>query len=148
MKVSRCQAQGGLVWGGKMARVVLHTETELHASVTRCVVRPSWTAGRHERDGGSRITVPALAIFAGAKRAQLLALSEADVTSGLRGVVSGETCLASLRPQASLRLAMTPIVLAARQGFSPGRARHSQPVQPLHGHSLDEVVDEGGIYSW
>jgi len=100
MKVSRRQAQGGLVRGGKMTRVVLHTGTELHASVAHCVVRPSWMAGRHERDGGSRITVPELAVFAGAKRAQFLALGEAEVTAGLREVVSGETCLASLRPQA------------------------------------------------
>ena len=148
MKVSRRQALGGLVGGGKMARVVLHTDTELHASATQCVVRPSWTAGRHERDGGSRITVPELAVFAGAKRAQFLALGEAAVTAGLREVVSGETCLASLRPQASLRLAATPIVLAARRGFSPGRGRHSQPEESLHGHSVDEVADEGGIYSW
>jgi hypothetical protein len=113
-----------------MASVVLHTDTEPHASATQCVVRPSWTAGRYERDGGSRITEPELAVFAGAKRAQLQALGEAAVTAGLHEVVSGETYLASLRPQASLRLVTTPIVLAARRGSS------------------SEGADEGGIYSW
>jgi hypothetical protein len=129
-----------------MASVVLHTDSEPHTSETQCVVRLSWTAGRHERDGGSRITVPELAVFAGAKRAQFLALGEAAVTAGLREVVSGETCLASLRPQAALRLATTPIVLAARRGFSSGRGQRSPSVESRDG--LDEVVDEGGIYSW
>jgi hypothetical protein len=130
-----------------MANVVLRTDKELHASATHNITQLSWTAGRPEREGGSRLVVPELAVFVGAKRTQFLALADTQVTAGLRAAVAGVTCLASVRPQASLRLA-APFVLTGHRGFSPGRTRRSQRVEPAHSHSLEEAVDEGGIYSW
>jgi hypothetical protein len=89
-----------------------------------------------------------LASFAGAKRAQWAVLTEAAVLIGLREVVTGVTCLASVRPT-SPRLTVAPIVLASGGGgFSSGRVSRSGLVESARGHEVDAVVDEGGIYSW
>jgi hypothetical protein len=116
--------------------VVLHVGGEQNAPVMKTLVRLSPMAGRSERDGGHRLTVPRLASFAGAKRSQLAVLTEAGVTDGLREAVTGVTCLAAVRPL-SPRLAVAPIVLAREQDFEPAYAR-----------DLDLGVDVGGIYSW
>lgn len=104
------------------------------AAVTRSLTRLSWTAGEH--DGSSRQDVATLVRFAGAKRSEWEALLEAEVTVGLRGAVTGVTCLAWLRPSASRSL-RTPVVLV--------RAEQHGPRAP--GAAASEV-DEGGIYSW
>ncbi|QRK12040.1 hypothetical protein JQX13_19535 [Archangium violaceum] len=115
--------------------------------MTKTLARLTCTAGQSERDGGNRLEVPLLASFAGAKRTQLAVLTEAAVMAELRQVVTGVTCLASVRPL-SPRLAVAPIVLARGQDFSPGRAHRHGWVESAHRHDFDEVVDEGGIYSW
>jgi len=107
----------------------------------------SSTAGPSERDGGHRLAVPRLASFAGANRTQLAVLTEAGVTDGLREVVTGVTCLASVRPM-SPRLTLAPIVLARDQDFSPGRTARGELLEPAYSHDLDLGVDVGGIYSW
>jgi hypothetical protein len=110
---------------------------EQSASGARTLARLYWKAGQFEPDGSHRLEVSTLASFAGAKRGQLAALTEAEVTAGLRGVVTGVTCLAWLRPLP--RLALTPIVLVRDRGNSPASLEH--------GAGIHEV-DEGGIYSW
>jgi hypothetical protein len=146
MKASRHQVHGK--WsGGETAGVVLHVGGEQGASVTRKLVRLSRTAGQSKQEGGSAVEVPRVAYFAGAKRTQLAVLMEAEVTAALREALTGVTCLASVRPQ-SPRLTDAALVLAGGRGFSPGRRLWSQPMESEHSHDLDEVVDEGGIYSW
>jgi hypothetical protein len=135
MKATRHQVHGMRRGNGK-AGVVLHVGGEQNAPVMKTLVRLSPMAGRSERDGGHRLTVPRLASFAGAKRSQLAVLTEAGVTDGLREAVTGVTCLAAVRPL-SPRLAVAPIVLAREQDFEPAYAR-----------DLDLGVDVGGIYSW
>ncbi len=88
-----------------------------------------------------------MAYFAGAKRTQLAVLMEARVTAALREALTGVTCLASVRPL-SPHLTSASLVLAGGWGFSPGRRSRNQPMESAHNHDLDEVVDEGGIYSW
>jgi hypothetical protein len=95
-------------------------------------------AGQSEPDGSHRLEVSALASFAGAKRSQLAALTEAEVTAGLRGVVTGVTSLARLRSRAP-RLALAPIVLVRDRGNA---------LVPLERGVTVHEVDEGGIYSW
>jgi hypothetical protein len=133
MKATRHQVHGMRRGNGKVG-VVLHVGGEQNAPVMKALVRLSPTAGQTERDGGNRLTVPRLASFAGAKRGQLVVLTEAGVTDGLREVVTGVTCLAAVRPL-SPRLTVAPIVLARAQDFEPS-------------HDLDLGVDVGGIYSW
>ncbi|HEX5753400.1 MAG TPA: hypothetical protein VFZ09_44795 [Archangium sp.] len=135
MKATRHQVHGMRRGNGK-AGVVLHVGGEQNAPVMKTLVRLSPMAGQSERDGGNRLTVPRLASFAGAKRAQLVVLAEAGVTDGLREVVTGVTCLAAVRPL-SPRLAVAPIVLSREQHF-----------EPAYAHELDLGVDVGGIYSW
>ncbi len=146
MKVSRHQGHGVRMDEGKMG-VVLHVGGGLNAPVTKTLARPSWTAGQFERDGGNRLEVPRLASFAGAKRTWLAVLTEAGVTDGLREVVTGVTCLASVRP-VSPRLAVAPIVLARDPGFSPGHTAHGGPRVSARAHDAGMGMDEGGIYSW
>lgn len=146
MKAMRHQVHG-MRRGEDMGGVVLHVGGERNAPVMKTLAWPSSTAGQSERDGGRRLTVPRLASFAGANRTWLAVLAEAGVTDGLREVVTGVTCLASVRPL-SPRLAVAPIVLAREQGFSPGRTARGELMEPARGHDLDLGVDEGGIYSW
>jgi hypothetical protein len=146
MKVSGHQGQGKQP-GRETVGVVLHVGGEQSASVVRPLVRLPYRAGQYERDGGNRLEVPPLASFAGAKRTQWAVLTEAAVLAGLREVVTGVTCLASVRPM-SPRLTVAPIVLARGGGFSPGRGSRSGLMESAHGHDVDAVVDEGGIYSW
>lgn len=117
---------------------VLYRGGEHSASVAKTLTRLSWTAGQHEPDGSHRLAVSALASFAGAKRRQLAALTEAEVLAGVRGVVTGVTTLARLRSRAP-RLTLAPIVLV--------RDRDHGPSSLEHGAGIHEV-DEGGIYSW
>ena len=117
---------------------VLNRGGEHSTLVAKTLTRLSWTAGKYEPDGSHRLKVSALASFAGAKRSQLAALTEAEVTAGLRGVVTGVTCLARLRSRAP-RLALAPIVLVRELGNTPSSLEH---VAAIH------EVDEGGIYSW
>lgn len=146
MKATRHQVHGMRRGDGKVG-VVLHVGGEQNAPVMKTLVRLSPTAGQSERDGGNRLAVPRLASFAGANRTQLAVLTEAGVTDGLREVVTGVTCLASVRPL-SPRLAVAPIVLARDQDFSPGRPTRGALMLPAYGHDLDMGVDVGGIYSW
>ncbi len=146
MKVSGHQGHGKR-FEGQAVGVVLHVGGEQSASVVRPLARPSYMAGQFERDGGNRLEVPPLASFAGAKRTQWAVLTEAKVLAGLREVVTGVTCLASVRPM-SPRLTVAPIVLARGGGFSPGRVSRSGLVESAHSHDVDAVEDEGGIYSW
>ena len=104
------------------------------AGVTRSLTRLSWTAGEH--DGSQRQDVATLVHFAGAKRSEWEALLEAEVTAGLRGAVTGVTCLAGLRP-AQPRSMRTPIVLISTEQHGPRAPGAAAP-----------EVDEGGIYSW
>jgi hypothetical protein len=143
MKATRHQVHG-MRRGNDKARVVLHVGGEQNAPVMKALARLSSTAGQSERDGGNRLVVPQLASFAGANRIQLAVLTEAGVTDGLREVVTGVTCLASVRPM-SPRLAVAPIVLAREQDFSPARGGL---MDPAFRHDLDLGVDLGGIYSW
>lgn len=145
MNASRHQVHGKRTEG--KAGVVLHVGGEINAAVTKTLGRLSWMAGQSERDGGNRLEVPRLASFAGAKRTQLAVLTEAEVMAGLRQVVTGVTCLAAVRPL-SPRLTAAPIVLARGQGFTPGRASRSEPVEAMPLYDADVGVDEGGIYSW
>jgi hypothetical protein len=117
---------------------VLNRGGEHSASVAKTLTRLAWMAGKHEPDGSHRLEVSALVSFAGAKRRQLAALTEAEVTAGLRGVVTGVTSLARLRSRAP-RLALAPIVLVGERGHGPSSLEH--------GAGIHEV-DEGGIYSW
>ncbi|OJH35093.1 hypothetical protein BON30_39145 [Cystobacter ferrugineus] len=117
---------------------MLYRGGEHSASVAKTLTRLSWTAGQSEPDGSHRLKVSALASFAGAKRSQLAALTEAEVTAGLRSVVTGVTCLARARSRAP-RLALAPIVLV--------RDRRNGLVPLERGATVHEV-DEGGIYSW
>ncbi|MGZ3458535.1 MAG: hypothetical protein ACXU86_08520 [Archangium sp.] len=124
---------------------VLHVGGELNAPVTRRLTRLSWKAGQPERDGGHPLEVPQLASFARANRARLAVLTEAAVTAGLREVLTGVKCLASVRPM-SPRLAVAPIALVRGQDFGPGLP--SPWLEPAHLPDADAGVDEGGIYSW
>lgn len=110
---------------------------EQGGAVTKTLARLSYLAGHSERDGGLRPEASRLASLAGANRAQLAVLTEAEVTAGLREGVTGVTCLASVRPVAP-RLTAAPIVLARGPGSSAVQARD---VDTQRG-------DEGGIYSW
>ncbi|HYO60006.1 hypothetical protein [Archangium sp.] len=139
MKASGHQGHGMWMGEGK-AGVVLHMGGELNASVTK--TRLSWMAGQSARDRGNR-----LASFAGANRAHLAVLTRAAVTAGLREVVTGVTCLASVRPL-SPRLTVARLVLDRDPGFSPVRTIHGELVKPAHGDDIDVGMDEGGIYSW
>jgi hypothetical protein len=145
MKASRHQVHGKRS-GGELGGV-LHVGGEPSASVTRKLVRLSRTAGQSEQEGGNTVEVPPVAYFAGAKRTQLAVLMRAEVTAALREALTGVTCLASVRPVSS-RLTAASLVLAGGRGFSPGRRPRNQPMESAHSHDLDEVVDEGGIYSW
>lgn len=144
MKATRHQVHG-MQRGESMAGVVLHVGGGQNAPVMKTLARLSSTAGQSERDGGNRLAVPRLASFAGANRAQLAVLTEAGLTDGLREVVTGVTCLASVRPM-SPRLAVAPIVLARDQDFGPGRTARGARMEPAYSHDLG--VDVGGIYSW
>jgi hypothetical protein len=149
MKASGHQQFQGRRRMGEVGRVVLQRREAPGALVIRPVFRLSWTEGQAEQEGGqSRVEVPRWAYFAGAKRAQFAALSEGAVLAGLREAVSGMTCLASLRSMTP-RLTAAGLVPARSEGFSPGRgARVAQLLESAHNHDADEVVDEGGIYSW
>lgn len=118
---------------------VLNRWGEHSATVAKTLTRLSRTAGKSERDGSHRLEVSALVSFAGAKRNQLAALTEAEVLAGVRGVVTGVTTLARLRSRAP-RLALAPIVLVRERGHGPSSLLE-------HGAAIHEV-DEGGIYSW
>jgi hypothetical protein len=146
MKALRHQVHGKRS-GGELVGLVLNVGGELDASVTRNLFRLSKTGGKSEQEGGNTVEVPRVAYFAGAKRTQLAVLMQAGVTADLREALTGVTCLASVRPQ-SPRLASASLVLAGGRGFSPGRRPRNQPMESAHSHDLDEVVDEGGIYSW
>jgi len=146
MKATRHQVHGMRRGNGK-AGVVMHVGVEQNAPVMRTLARLSSTAGQSERDGGNRLTIPRLASFAGAKRTQLAVLTEAGVTDGLREVVTGVTCLASVRPM-SPRLAVAPIVLVREQDFSPGPTARGARMASAFSHDVDLGVDVGGIYSW
>lgn len=143
MKATRHQVHG-MRRGDSKTGVVLHVGGEQNAPVMKALARLSPTAGQSERDGGNRLVVPRLASFAGANRAQLAVLAEAGVTDGLREVVTGVTCLASVRPL-SPRLAVAPIVLARAPVLGPARGGLMDPA--FH-HDVDLGVDLGGIYSW
>ncbi|HEX8434125.1 MAG TPA: hypothetical protein VF697_03440, partial [Archangium sp.] len=145
MKASRHQVHGKRA-GGEMAGLILHAGGEPDASVTRNLVRLSRTAGQSGQEGGSTVEVPRVAYFAGAKRAQLAVLTQSGVTAALREALTGVTCLASVRP-VSPRLAEASLVLAGGWSFSPGRRTGNPAPESAHSHDLDEVVDEGGIYS-
>ena len=121
--------------GGK-ARGVLQWGSE-QVSVARTLARLSWTTGPNEHGGSHQLEVSRLKVFAGAKHRQLAVLTEAAVTAGLREVVTGVTCLASLRPS-SPRLTVASTVLA-RASKTGGTQKRN------HG---GDGVDEGGIYSW
>jgi hypothetical protein len=143
MKATRHQVHGMRRGNGK-AGVVLHVGGEQNAPVMKALARLSSTTGQSERDGGNRLVVPRLASFAGANRTQLAVLTEAGVTDGLREVVTGVTCLASVRPM-SPRLAVAPIVLAREQDVRPA---HGGLMDAAFRHDVDLGVDLGGIYSW
>lgn len=146
MKATRHQVHG--MWRGEgKAGVVLHMGGEQNARVTKTLARPASMAGQPERDGGTRLVVPRLASFAGANRTQLAVLTEAGVTDGLREVVTGVTCLASVRPL-SPRLTVAPIVLDRDQDHVPGRTARGAWGKQTPSHDPDMGVDVGGIYSW
>ena len=149
MKVPGHQVHGKQI-GGEQIGVVLQVGGEQNTTVAKPVTQLSWMAGQSKRDGGNRLEGPRLASFAGAKRTQLAVLMEAAATAGLREVVTGVTCLASVRPVAP-RLAATPsapIVLARVRDISPARVAQSGWMGSTDGHDADLGVDEGGIYSW
>jgi len=145
MEASRHQVHGKR--RGEAGVVVLHVGGEPNAPVTRRLTRLSWKAGQPERDGGHPLDVPRLASFAGANRARLAVLTEAAVTAGLREVLTGVKCLASVRSM-SPRLAVAPIALVRGQDSGPGRGLPSPWLVPAHLADAEAGVDEGGIYSW
>ncbi|ATB30557.1 hypothetical protein [Melittangium boletus] len=122
--------------GGKAKGVLQHWGGE-QASVARTLARLSWTTGPTEHGGNHRPEVSLWAVFAGAKHRQLAVLREAAVTAGLHEVVTGVTCLASIRPSAPrLTVASTVLARASKRGGTQDR-----------NHGV-EGMDEGGIYSW
>lgn len=127
-------------WSGEVKTGVgYYRGGEPSATVVKALTRSSIrTAGQSELDGSQRLEVSALASFAGAKRSQWAALTEAGALAGMRGVVTGVTCLASLRP-GTPRLALAPI------GLIRGQARRLTLVED---HPAKPEVDAGGIYSW
>ncbi len=137
MKASRHPIHGKR-WGEGRTGKVLRGGGE-QGAVTKALARLSWLAGHSERDGGLQLEVSRLASLAGANRAQLVVLTEAKVTAGLREGVTGVTCLASVRPS-SPRLTAAPIVLARGPGPSDG--------QPARDVGVVRRGEEGGIYSW
>jgi hypothetical protein len=146
MKATRHEVHGMRRGDGK-AVMVLHVGGDQNAPVMKTLARLSKAAGQFERDGGNRLAVPRLASFAGANRTQLAVLTEAGVTNGLREVVTGVTCLASVRPM-SPRLAVAPIVLVRDEESRPGRTARGELLKPAYVQELEQSVDVGGIYSW
>jgi hypothetical protein len=127
-------------WSGEArAGVAQYRGGEPSATVVRALSRlSSRTTGQSEPDGSQRLEVSALASFAGAKRSQWAVLTEAEVLAGVRGVVTGVTCLANPRPSAP-RLALAPIVLIRDQAPHLAFSKRA---------TAKQEVDVGGIYSW
>jgi hypothetical protein len=92
--------------------------------------------GSSEHGGSAPLEVSWLEALAGAKRHQLSTLSAAAVMVGLRELVTGVTCLASLRPEAP-RLTVASTVLSR----APLTGREERAFGARE-------QDEGGIYSW
>lgn len=104
--------------------------------------RTSWTEWQRSTEGEvGGIEVPLLAIFAGAKRAQLAVLSRSTVTSPLREVMGEVTRVASMRPQtfgwaqtlARLRALSRPAVPWEDAGRTKGSLEGSKALRTLRG---------------
>jgi hypothetical protein len=94
--------------------------------------RQSWVEWQRAVEGETGgIAVPALAVFAGAKRTQLAVLAKSTATESLREVMGEMTRVASMRPQtfgraqtlARMRACSRPAVLWEDAGRSKGESR-------------------------
>ena len=103
--------------------------------------RQSWVEWQGAVEGGTGgIAVPALAVFAGAKRTQLAVLAKSTATETLREVMGDVTRVAAMRPQtfgraqtlARMRALSRPAVPWEDDGRSKGESRPMRvPVQGI-----------------